>query len=295
MTAPRAPDPAAARLRLLAAAGAAVSIGQLIRLGRELCDPPGNPEYERGVTELAAAAAGLAEDGRTAVAAALGLDVIWLCDRCREAVTGQPAECQDDCPHALDHNGPCLARLGGLTECQWCGCEDRLHETSRDRPGMASLPTAGEKDDGQWWLTWTAEAQGPYPSPGHAWQAWHDSQWQPQHATRPARALARSRARGPRPPAGATRPATGTPAMKVTLITARDIARCPRLSLQPSHYRQDGACHCASPRRRDVPLDLLAAADDPGPPGPAADARRRALGSHRKPSDPPLMLVSNTK
>jgi hypothetical protein len=44
------------------------------------------------------------------------------------------------------------------------------------------------------------------------------------------------------------------------MITMRAVARCPRLSLLPSHYRHDGSCYCSGPARGDVPFDVIVAA-----------------------------------
>jgi hypothetical protein len=32
--------------------------------------------------------------------------------------------------------------------------------------------------------------------------------------------------------------------MKIRIVTSRDVARCPKTSLLPAHYRDDGSCRC---------------------------------------------------
>lgn len=98
-----------------------------------------------------------------------------LCDRCFEAVTGEQGLCQPGCRHeGLDDDGACLWPEGPA-ECQWCGYADRLTPVPRDHEGFRNLPAVGERDEGQWWLTWPGEEQGPYPSLDAAWGAWHAS------------------------------------------------------------------------------------------------------------------------
>jgi hypothetical protein len=96
--------------------------------------------------------------------------VLLLCDGCYETATGQLAECEDGCPQDLDHAGLC--RRAGTAGCQWCGAEERLHEVRRADVEHL-LPTVGEDNEGQWFLHWTREQQGPFPSERAAWDAWH--------------------------------------------------------------------------------------------------------------------------
>jgi hypothetical protein len=97
-------------------------------------------------------------------------DIILLCDGCYQAVTGLPAVCEDGCHQGLDHTGLCLRRSGQA--CQWCGRPDRLREMDRDEV-EGQLPTVGEENEGQWFLHWLRERQGPYPSAQAAWDDWH--------------------------------------------------------------------------------------------------------------------------
>jgi hypothetical protein len=95
---------------------------------------------------------------------------LLLCDGCYQSGTGLLAECEDGCPHDLDHTGLCLR--GSPGECQWCGKPDRLREVLRasiEHP----LPTVGEEDEGRWWLHFTDGAEGPFPSAQAAWDYWH--------------------------------------------------------------------------------------------------------------------------
>ena len=62
----------------------------------------------------------------------------------------------------------------GTGQCQWCGDEDRLREVLRADVEHL-LPTAGEEDEGMWWLHWPRDRQGPYPSARAAWDDWHAS------------------------------------------------------------------------------------------------------------------------
>jgi hypothetical protein len=61
---------------------------------------------------------------------------IMLCDPCWEAGTGLRAECADYCSLDLNHDGLCDDRehAGVLTECEFCGKEDRL--TTEDRVNL---------------------------------------------------------------------------------------------------------------------------------------------------------------
>jgi hypothetical protein len=95
---------------------------------------------------------------------------LLLCDGCYQSGTGLLAECEDGCPHDLDHTGLCLR--DSPDECQWCGKPDRLREVPRasiEHP----LPTVGEEDEGLWWLHFTDGAEGPFPSAHAAWDYWH--------------------------------------------------------------------------------------------------------------------------
>jgi len=95
---------------------------------------------------------------------------LLLCDGCYQSGTGLLAECEDGCPHDLDHTGLCLR--DSPDECQWCGKPDRLREVLRasvEHP----LPTVGEEDEDLWWLHFTDGAQGPFPSAQAAWDYWH--------------------------------------------------------------------------------------------------------------------------
>jgi hypothetical protein len=96
---------------------------------------------------------------------------LLLCDGCYQAATGTLAQCEDDCPHEdPGHTGLCYR--ASTSHCQWCGTEDRLHEACRDAAARR-LPTAGEQDEGQWWLHFTGAGLGPYPSQQAAWDDWH--------------------------------------------------------------------------------------------------------------------------
>ena len=129
--------------------------------------------------------------------------VLLLCDGCYQAATGQLAECEDGCPQDLGHTGLCLRASTG--QCQWCGAEDRLRQVRRDN---VDLPTAGEENEGQWFLHWPGGRQGPYPSERAAWDAWHSS-GEPGPPDWPAADLApRSPARTGRAPRNA--PELGT-------------------------------------------------------------------------------------
>jgi len=95
---------------------------------------------------------------------------LLLCDGCYQSGTGLLAECEDGCPHDLDHTGLCLR--DSPDECQWCGKPDRLREVLRasiEHP----LPTVGEEDEGLWWLHFTDGAEGPFPSAQAAGDYWH--------------------------------------------------------------------------------------------------------------------------
>lgn len=98
--------------------------------------------------------------------------VLLLCDSCYQAATGLLAECEDGCFQDLDHTGLCLQP--GADECQWCGCPDRLHIVSR-ADVADQLPAVGERDEGQWFLSWPDGQRGPYPSAQAAWDDWHAS------------------------------------------------------------------------------------------------------------------------
>lgn len=98
-------------------------------------------------------------------------EFIRLCDTCFTAVTSEVAECEDGCSQPLDHEGLC--HRDTPPECQWCGQPDRLHLVSRFLVPGRTLPTVGERDEGQWWLNWPGETKGPYPSAQAAWEAWH--------------------------------------------------------------------------------------------------------------------------
>jgi hypothetical protein len=104
-------------------------------------------------------------------------ETILLCDGCFQAATGLPAECEDGCPRELDHVGLC--RGTGSDDCQWCGSEARLHDVRR-ADVEHRLPTAGEEDEGLWWLRFPDGALGPYPSEQAAWDYWHTTYgWPP--------------------------------------------------------------------------------------------------------------------
>src|SRR6202035_604090 len=49
---------------------------------------------------------------------------LLLCDGCYRSGTGLLAECEDGCPHDLDHTGLCLR--DSPDDCQWCGKPGRL-------------------------------------------------------------------------------------------------------------------------------------------------------------------------
>ena len=42
-------------------------------------------------------------------------------------------------------------------------------------PAPGTFPTAGEEDEGQWWLHFTDGRLGPWPSQQAAWDGWHAS------------------------------------------------------------------------------------------------------------------------
>jgi hypothetical protein len=97
---------------------------------------------------------------------------LLLCDGCYQAAGGRP-HCEDDCPHEDPaHSGLC--HRAGAINCGWCGTEGRLHEACRD-DAARRLPTAGEADEGQWWLHFPDGQLGPYPSQQAAWDGWHAS------------------------------------------------------------------------------------------------------------------------
>lgn len=103
------------------------------------------------------------------------ITVRLLCDRCYEALTGGIAGCQPGCRHdGLDADGACLWPEGP-TECQWCTHTDRLTPVPADHHGFHNLPTVEERDEGQWWLDWIDEQQGPYASEAAAWDAWRSN------------------------------------------------------------------------------------------------------------------------
>lgn len=72
-----------------------------------------------------------------------------LCDRCLTAVTGDEGECQPGCHGRLDHDGACLWPDGPV-ECQHCGNVARLTPVPAAHAGFASLPSVGERSQGQW-------------------------------------------------------------------------------------------------------------------------------------------------
>lgn len=94
-----------------------------------------------------------------------------VCDPCYAGATGLIPECEDDCCKALDHDGLCLVP-DSREDCEWCGCTDRLHII---REFTNAMPTVGEMGEGQFWLNWPRERQGPFPSAEAAWAHWHDS------------------------------------------------------------------------------------------------------------------------
>ena len=99
-------------------------------------------------------------------------ETLLLCDGCYQGATGCLPQCGDDCPHEdPGHAGLCYR--AGTDACQWCGTRDRLHEVPR--VGAGYLPTAGERDEGQWWLHFTDGQLGPYPCQLAACDGWHAS------------------------------------------------------------------------------------------------------------------------
>jgi len=114
---------------------------------------------------------------------------LLLCDGCYQSGTGLLAECEDGCPHDLDHTGLCLR--DSPDQCQWCGKPDRLREVLRasiEHP----LPTVGEENEGLWWLHFTDGAEGPFRSAHAAWDYWHGN------PPTPARTPAGGGGEGPR-------------------------------------------------------------------------------------------------
>lgn len=96
---------------------------------------------------------------------------LLLCDGCYQAATGCLPLCEDGCPHEDPaHSGLCYR--ASSAHCQWCGTEDRLHEAWRE-DAARRLPTAGEADQGRWWLHFPDGQLGPYPSQQQAWDDWH--------------------------------------------------------------------------------------------------------------------------
>jgi hypothetical protein len=118
----------------------------------------------------------------TLAAIASNPQALRLCDGCYQAATGLVAECEDGCLQDPGHTGLCLR--DGPDHCQWCGNQDRLRDVPR--PAIEHLlPTAGEEDEGLWWLHFTDGAQGPYPSQQAAWDDWHASAHLSEGGTRP--------------------------------------------------------------------------------------------------------------
>jgi len=148
-------DPAAGGLLLDPHSGTAV-------VGGYIAGETGNPAHRTGQRCL-----GLFDLHPSPPGAA---QTLLLCDGCYQGGTGLLAECEDGCPHDLDHTGLCLRE--SPDECQWCGKPDRLREVLR-ADIEHRLPTVGEEDEGLWWLHSTDGAQGPFPSGQAAWDYWH--------------------------------------------------------------------------------------------------------------------------
>lgn len=110
-------------------------------------------------------------EARMEVRAKLGM---LLCDGCYQAATGCLALCAEGCAGDLNHAGQCSDPDAGIP-CAWCGDDwSRLHVTAPadiTRP----MPTVGEHDEGQWFLNWPGEQQGPYADARDAWDAWHSA------------------------------------------------------------------------------------------------------------------------
>lgn len=45
--------------------------------------------------------------------------------------------------------------------------------------------------------------------------------------------------------------------MKAKVISSADLARCPKFSLLPAHYRDDGSCRCDEREALTLELDQL--------------------------------------
>jgi hypothetical protein len=62
---------------------------------------------------------------------------LLLCDGCYQSGTGLLAECEDGCPHDLDHTGLCLR--DSPDECQW-SAGDPAPTPCPQRPGAGQRP-----------------------------------------------------------------------------------------------------------------------------------------------------------